>query len=138
MTIRLTKRALAALAFAGAIGAALPALAAGVDYLLTIDGVPGESKVETTFDPPMRGGCTGPVAGGAAMMNIKNPELVRVIPATGRHFRKAVLFVRKSGVDATGYEIKLEDILITSIAGAAPGQAKVTFVRGTWTKQGCR
>jgi hypothetical protein len=137
MTIRLTKRAFAALAFSGVIAAALPVLAAGVDYLIVIEGVPGENEVQSTFDPPIRAGaCSGPIAGGSAMMNIKNPELVRMV-STGKVIPKATMTARKAGAAPTAYTYELKNIMISSMAGAPAGQVRMTYTGGTWRQDNC-
>lgn len=144
MTVRMSKRTLTVLAFAAAIGAALPAMAAS-DYLLTLEGIKGESKVIALDKVDWRAmptaGCSGKLAAGSMI-------ITGDLPATqaGKHIEKAVLTMRKSGGSAM--TIKLEDAMISSItppttqkSSAAPSLGKlgrVEYGGGSWSVQGCR
>ncbi len=105
------------------------------DYLLTIDGVPGESQdvchpgaIEIqgySFDltGPRRtafvgGGGTGKVSlsdiSFTKRMDKSSPNLMQAC-ATGKHFPSAKLFVRKQGTEQQDFlQITLTDVMVSS------------------------
>ncbi|MBK9335409.1 MAG: type VI secretion system tube protein Hcp [Lewinellaceae bacterium] len=112
---------------------------AAVDYFLKIEGVDGESdgkdcrkcwiEIEsvawgTPTPSPARAGGGGGGAGKVSVHDISmipstdhsTPKLQEAV-ATGKHFKKAVLFVRKAGKEQHEYlTYELENVLISSFS----------------------
>ncbi len=109
---------------------------AQADYFLKLDGIEGESVDEKhrgeievqsfSWGLSQTGGLSGGGGGGGAgkvsvqdfhfvaKTGIQSPPLF-VATATGEHFKKATLTVRKSGERAVEYlKIRLEEILVSS------------------------
>jgi type VI secretion system secreted protein Hcp len=114
------------------------------DFLLEIDGIKGESSdskhKETIEIESFSWGVSNPGsfasgggggAGKASFSDItimmragkSSPEIFKAC-ATGKHIKKATLFVRKSGGDQSDYYvIKLEDVLVSSYQSSAANGA---------------
>jgi type VI secretion system secreted protein Hcp len=111
--------------------------AAGVDYFLEIAGVEGESQSDRStqleiysFSWGVTNVGTGTGSGGGAsrpdvsdlqvrtLLNNASPKLMEAC-ATGKHLPKATLTCRKAGgTQEVFYEVKLEDVLISSYSVA--------------------
>jgi type VI secretion system secreted protein Hcp len=118
-----------------------------VDYFLKIDGVPGESsdskhKGEIQLEsfswgetnpagPGMGGG-----GGGAGKVQVQDLVVTMVVSkaspklllacASGKHYKDAVLTVRKAGKSQQEYLIiKLKDIIVTSYQTGGSAQSDV-------------
>ena len=113
------------------------------DFLLEIEGIKGESKDHKHKDTiechsfSWGGTNSGTMAagggGGAGKANFQDlsfsftackasPELFGAC-ATGKHIKKAVLFVRKAGEEAHDYyKVTLEDILVSSYQSGGHGE----------------
>jgi type VI secretion system secreted protein Hcp len=105
------------------------------DYLLEIDGIKGEShdsKHKGTIEissfswGASQGGTHGSGGGGGAgkvsfqdlhftsTVNIASPKLAEAC-ATGKHLKKAVLYVRKAGgKQEEYYKVTLSDVLVSN------------------------
>ena len=118
-----------------------PQLLAASDYLLEIEGIKGESKddvypgsiqiesfswgVSNTPSLSGGGGGTGKVSFQdlhfTTNLSKASPQLMLAC-ATGKHFPKAVLHVRKAGTGPVEYyKVTFTDILISSVQTRAPG-----------------
>lgn len=115
---------------------AFPAWGA-VDYLLEIDGIPGESTAEGRLNlieiqnfsfgasNPAAVGSGGLSAGKVSFSDIsfskvidRSTPLLFLNSAQGKTIKKAVLYIRKSGGDAKPlefYVLTMEDVLVTSV-----------------------
>jgi hypothetical protein len=127
-----------ALSLAGA-----PARAAGLDYFLEIDGVPGESSDKREKGNVIEFEISGP--GEPARIGLLLPAVQKVressalaeIACSGRAIPQAVLTCRKSGSDAFML-IELTDVLVTSLGtrGTPDGlvdEVVLSFGRATMT-----
>jgi type VI secretion system secreted protein Hcp len=116
-------------------------LHAASDYLLEIDGIKGESSDDRhaqameieSFSWGTTNGTNGATSGVdhtidvpiyvIRRMSIATPPLLLAC-ATGQHYPKATLFVRKAGAAGAPledyYKIELEDVLVTSFSQSAP------------------
>lgn len=122
------------------------AQAAGVDYLMVITTVDGESESNNLKQLGLAGalkGCSGST--GAGRTTIGGPELAtsRILAAavaTGRHLKDAKLSMRKTGGDGA-MTVKMTDILISSAKPASPtGGLPTTLTLSygglTWSTEG--
>ena len=127
------------------------------DYLLEIDGIKGESadqkhKDTITIESFGWGATQGATrssggGGGAGKVTFQDfhfvkatdkssPALLQAV-ASGRHIKKATLFVRKSGGDQQEYlKVTLEDCLVSSFKAApqAPGVGQTESISLNFTK----
>jgi type VI secretion system secreted protein Hcp len=117
-----------------------------VDYFLKIDGIPGESadakhKGEINLESfswgetsPGGGGMGG--GGGAGKVQMQDLVVTMLVSkaspklmlacATGKHYKEAVLTVRKAGKSQQEYLIiKLKDIIVTSYQTGGSAQSDV-------------
>jgi type VI secretion system secreted protein Hcp len=117
-----------------------------VDYFLKIDGVPGESadakhKGEIQLESfswgetnPGGGGVAVGGGGGAGKVQMQDLVVTMVVSkaspklllgcATGKHYKEAVLTVRKAGKSQQEYLIiKLKDIIVTSYQTGGSAQS---------------
>jgi type VI secretion system secreted protein Hcp len=129
---------------------------AGQEYQLTIESVAPTPVITTagqaidvvSFDwdaenPTTIGSATGGAGTGKVKFNeftitktadTASPKLFQTM-ATGSHFKKAILTVRKAGAKEPYYEIRFHTVFVTKIANAGDNpnhpMESVSFVYGT-------
>jgi type VI secretion system secreted protein Hcp len=135
--------------------AAMP-LEAATDYLLELDGIPGESadakypgsiEVESfSFGATNAGTTTAGGGGGAGKVSFsdisfskrldKSSPLLYLHCAQGKHIRSATLYVRKAGGDKPleYYVVKLTDVLVSSVQTSGGGDVVVESFSLNFTK----
>jgi type VI secretion system secreted protein Hcp len=116
---------------------------AATDYLLELDGIPGEStdaqrpraiEIDSfSFGASNSGSLTSGGGGGAGKVSFsdisftkrldKSSPLLYLSCAQGKHIAKATLYVRKSGGDkpVEYYKITLSDVLVSSVQTGGGG-----------------
>lgn len=137
-----------------------PRVLAASDYLLTLEGIKGESKAVALDQVDWRAmptaGCSGKLGPGSMVIAGDLPPAaaaanvhVRLPPPTvaGQHIKKAVLHVRKQG-EESAMTVELEDVLITSAtptaaqgSSAVPSLGKLgrmEYGGGSWSVKGCQ
>ena len=116
------------------------------DFLLEIDGIKGESKDSKHKDTleimsfswgASNGGSFGAGGGGGAgKVSFSDMSLTGSVSkaspdlwlhcATGKHIKKATLFVRKSGTDRQDfYKVLMEDLLVSHIQHSGHDQGGI-------------
>jgi hypothetical protein len=158
MTVHTTKRSLTVVAFAAALGLALPAMAAG-DWI-KYGGIDGETKIVALEKVEWRAmpttGCSGRLTAGSMIIRGELPP-----SAAGQHTETLELHVRlpplraASKAGLTGPEsgdqemtVELEDVLITSATRTTAQNSsavvslgkldRVEYGGGSWSVKGCR
>ena len=122
---------------------AVPAFAAS-DYLLEIDGIPGESKdkahpavieIESFSFDASNSGLIAAIGGGAGKVSFSDISFSKVIDKTspllylntanGKILKKATLFVRRTISNAAldYYTVTLSDALLTRVQTSGQGDA---------------
>ena len=111
---------------------------ASVDYYLTLDGIPGESRdadhkgwIELESIALNRAAKTVSIV---RPVSSKASPLLQLACSSGQHIKKAVLHVRKAGGDGSYMKYELENVLITNYQISGSGDRPMESLSLNYTK----